>query len=103
MWLLKFGEDIYILSTSVETFVGWLSNGIPPWAAYRAFMSVRLITLDKQPGVRLVGVGETWQRVFANIILKVTVLEATMAFHDYQLCARLKSLIYGATQGVQVL
>ena len=55
--LLKFVEDSTILRTSVETFVDWLSNGSPPWAAYRAFMYGRRIVLDKQPGVRPVGVG----------------------------------------------
>ena len=58
-WLLKFGEDSIILRTSVETFVDWLANGGLLWAAYHAFMSVRLIELDKKPGVRPVGVGET--------------------------------------------
>ena len=29
-WLMKFGEDINRLITSVETSVGWLANGSPP-------------------------------------------------------------------------
>ena len=58
-WLLKFGEDSTRLRTSVETFVDWLDNGSPPWAAYCAFMFVRLIMLDKQPVMRPVSVGET--------------------------------------------
>ena len=48
--LLKIGEDSTRLRTSIETFADWLANGSPPWAAYRAFMSGRLIALDKQPG-----------------------------------------------------
>ena len=60
VWLLKFGENSTRLFTSVEIFVDWLSNGSPPWEAYRALMSGRLIALDKKPGVRPVGVGETW-------------------------------------------
>ena len=90
-WLLKFGEDITILRTSVETFVDWLSNGSPPWAAYCAFMSGRMITLDKQPGVRPVGIGETWRVIFARIILKVTGPEATMACQYDQMCSCLDS------------
>ena len=58
--ILKFGDDTTRLHTTVETFVDWLANEAPPWAAYCAFMSGRLIALDKQPGVRLVGIGETW-------------------------------------------
>ena len=47
VWLLKFGEDSTRLYTSAETFVNWLSNVIPPWAAYCAFISVQIIALDK--------------------------------------------------------
>ena len=57
VWLIKFGEDSKILRTSVETFVDWLSNRGPSWSAYSEFMS-GLIALDKQPDVRLVGVGK---------------------------------------------
>ena len=57
--LLKFGEEITRLCTSVETFFDWLDNGILPWSAYRAFISGRIIVLDKQPGVHTVGAGET--------------------------------------------
>ena len=74
-WLMKFREDSTRLRTIVETFVGWLANGSLPWEAYRAFMSGLLIELDKQPGLRPVGIGESWQRIFSEIMLKVTVLE----------------------------
>ena len=56
----------------------WLANGSPTWGAYCAFMSSRLIVLDKQPGVRSVGAGKMWRCVFSNIVLKVTGSEATM-------------------------
>ena len=46
-WILKLREDSKILPTRVVTFVDWLANKSPPWAAYRAFMSGRLIVLDK--------------------------------------------------------
>ena len=39
-------------------FRNWMSNGRPPWAAYRALVSGHLIGLDKCPGVSTVGVGE---------------------------------------------
>ena len=59
--------------------------------------------LDKQPGVRLVGVGEIWRRLFANILLNVTVPESAMACPGYQLCAKLKAVIDGAVRRVQDL
>ena len=64
-WLLKFEEDSTRLCTSVETFFDWLANGSSPWAAYREFMSGHLLALEKQPGVRTVGGGETWRHLFA--------------------------------------
>ena len=102
-WLLKFGEDSTRLSTCVETFADWLANVCLPWTAYRAFMSSRLITLDKQPGVRLVGVGETWRRLFAKIVLKIMGPEAIMACQDDHLCAVLKEVIDRAIHCVQAL
>ena len=100
---MDFGEGSNRLRTSIETFVGWLANGSPPWAAYFSFISGRLITLDKQPGIRTVGAGETWRRIFAKIALNVTGPEATMECQDGQLCAGLKALIGGAIHWVQAL
>ena len=57
VWILKFGEDSTRLRTSVETSVEWLANMSLPWKAYRAFMSGRLIALDKQTIVRPVVIG----------------------------------------------
>ena len=86
-WLLKFRKDSTRLCISVETFVDWLPNGCLPCEDYCAFMSGRLIALDKYPGMGLVGVGETWWRFFSKIVLKVTVLEATMACQDNRICS----------------
>ena len=47
-------------------------------AAYCAFMSGWMIAIDKQPGVRPVGIGETWRLLLGKIVLKVTGPEATM-------------------------
>ena len=87
----------------METFFGWLYNGSPSWEAYLAFMSGRLIALDELPGMHPVGVGETWRRIFAKIMLKITGPEATMACQDKQLCAGLKAGIDGAVHGVKAI
>ena len=102
-WLLKFGQDSTRLCNIVETSVDWLANGSPPWAAYCAFMHDLLISLDKQPGVRPVGVGETWRSIFTKIMLKVTGPEATMECQDDQMCAGLKAGIDIAVHGVQAI
>ena len=102
-WILKFRGDSKRLCTSVETLVDWLSNGIPSWAVYCEFMSGCLIALDKQPCVSPFGVRETWRRLFTNIVLKVTVLEATMVCQDNHLCYGLKAVTDGAVHGIQYI
>ena len=102
-WILKFGEDSKRLGTSVEISIDWLANGSPPWAAYHSFMSGLLIEFDKQPDVHPVGVRENWRRLFAKIVIKVTVPEATIACRYDQLCAGLKAGIDGAVHGVQAI
>ena len=81
----------------------WLANGIPPWAAYRSFVSGRLMALDKQPFVRPVGVGEMWRHIFTKIVLKVTVTEATIECQDDQMCAGIKVGIGRAVHGVRAI
>ena len=100
-WLLKVGGGSTRLSTSIEIFVDWLANGSLPWAAYCAFMSGQIIAIDKNPGVRPVGVKETLQRLFAKIVLKVKGTEATKACQDDQMFSRLKAGINNAINGVQ--
>ena len=69
----------------VAYFAEWLRNGQTPRGAYCAMMSGRMITLDKQPGVRLVGVGETWQWLMEKCLLQVTWKEAKAACRTEQL------------------
>ena len=64
-------------------------------------MSGRLIALDKQPIICPFRVRETWRRLFAKIVLKVTRPEALVVYQDYQMCARLKAVIGIAVHGVQ--
>ena len=64
-------------------------------------MSGRLIILDKLPGVRLMGVGETWRHLFSKCVLKVTGYEATYACKDEHICTGLKAVIDGAVHRVQ--
>ena len=70
--LLKFWGDIKKLCISVESFVGFLEHKNPPWADYWSFMAGRLIALGNKPGLRPVGIGETWRQLFAKCVLKIT-------------------------------
>ena len=90
-WLLRFGAASAELRRVVGDFVEWLGNGRPPWAAYRALMSSRLIALDKQPGIRPVGVGETWCRLMAKCLLMVAGPVAKSACGTTQLAGGLEA------------
>eukprot|EP00980_Cylindrotheca_fusiformis_P020458 scaffold7505_cov146-Cylindrotheca_fusiformis.AAC.1 len=73
-----------------------MSNSYPPWEAYRAFKAGRLIALDKQPGVRPIGVGDIFFRLFAKVLLKSCASSATQACGADQLCAGLRGGVEGA-------
>ena len=49
-WLLRFGAASAELRLIVGNFVEWLGNGRPPWAAYRALMSGRLLLWIRSHG-----------------------------------------------------
>lgn len=94
-WILRFGESSRRLRSAISDFTMWLSNESPPWAAYRALCAGRIVALDKCPGVRPVGVGETLFRMMAKLVLKLTGEEATAACGVHQLCAGLEAGIEG--------
>ena len=66
-------------------------------------MSGWLIVLDKQPGIRLVGVEETWRRLMAKCLLKVAGPEAKAACGTTQLAGGLEAGIEGAIHVMRVL
>ena len=68
-WLLRFVQSLAILKEQMAVWTDWLSNESPPWAAYRAIVSVRLVSLDKFPGVGTVGIREVFRRLFSKLIL----------------------------------
>ena len=84
-WLLQFGEASGKMRLIVGNFMEWLGNGRPPWAAYWALTSGRLIALDKQTGIRLVSLGETWLRIMVKCLLRVKGQEAKAACSTAQL------------------
>ena len=58
-------------------------------------MSGRLITLNKQPGIRPVRVGETWWRMMAKCLLRVAGLEAKSAYRTTPLAGGVEAGIEG--------
>ena len=102
-WLLRFGAASAELRQIVGDFVEWLVNGRPPWTAYRALMSGRLIALDKQPGIRPVGVGDTWRHLMVKCLLKVAGPKAKSAWGTTQLAGGFEAGIEGAIHEVHAL
>ena len=77
--------------------------GARPGASYCEFMPGRLIAIDKQPGVRPVGFGETWRRLFAKIVLKFIQPESTLACQYDKMCSVLKVVIDGTVHETQAI
>ena len=102
-WLLRFRAASRGLWLIGGDFMEWLVHGWPPWAAYRALMSGRLITLDKQPGIRPVGVGETWRQMMAKCLLRVAGPEAKAACGTNQLVGQVEAGIESAIHVMRVL
>ena len=62
-----------------------------------------LSALDKQPGVCMVSVGETWRRLFSKCVLKFTVPEATNVYQYYHICSKLRTGIDRAVHDVKYI
>ena len=102
-WLLRFGAASAELRLIVRDFTEWMANGRPPSAAYRSLMSGRLTSLDKQPGIRPVGVGETWRRLMEKWLLQVTGPEVKAACSTSQLDVGVEAEIEGAIHSMRVI
>jgi hypothetical protein len=66
-------------------------------------MAGRLVALDKEPGTRPVGIGETYRRLMAKCLLLAIGHQAATACGNYNLCAGLKAGIEGAVHAVREL
>ncbi len=100
--LLRYGRASGELRQELAAWVEWLSNESPPWAAYCALMSQRLVALDKQPGVRPVAIGKIWQWCIAKGNLVGSGAEAKGTCESVQLCAGLEASIDGALHAVRL-
>ena len=63
-------------------------------------MACRLVALDKQPGVRPLGIGEVWRRGMVKCILVCCGEDAKAACGSTNLCACLEACIEGALHAV---
>ena len=63
-------------------------------------MVCHLVALDKRPGVRPVGIGETIRRDIAKLVMSATGDQAKTACGSLQLCVGIEAGIEGATHTV---
>ena len=72
----------------------------PPWDTYRAIMECRLAALDKRPGVRPMGIGETLCRALDKLVTRAAGDQVKMVCGNLQRCESLEAGIEGATHAV---
>ena len=63
-------------------------------------MACCLVALDKQPGVRPVGIGEMLRRALAKLVMREAEDQEKTACGNLQLCVGLEAGIEGATHAV---
>ncbi len=69
----------------------------------QAFIACRLIPLDKRPGVRPIGIGETLRRIIGKAVLKVVGPDVRAVTGALQLCAGQESGIEAAVHAMRVI
>ena len=77
-----------------------LSNEVVPWDDIRALVACRLIALDKCPGVRPIGVGETLRRIIGKAVCSVTRCDLSDTCDITQLCGGVRCGIEAAIHAV---
>lgn len=88
--LLRYGAHSDRLRDSIATLVRRLANNVVPWDDIRALMSCRLVALDKCPGVRPTGIGETLRRIIGKTVCFLTRYDLNDTCNITQLCGGVK-------------
>ena len=94
--LCRFGRCSRGLCDAIADLTSHLANSQVDWPHIQALLSNRLIALDKSPGIRPIGVGETLRRIIGKAVCLVTRDDAETVCEARQLCAGLKCGIEGA-------
>jgi hypothetical protein len=102
-WLTMHKKASKDLQHSLAKLATRLQNELVPWPTIRALRAGRLIALDKQPGVRPIGIGDTLYRLLAKSSLVVCKEEAKEVCGIDQLAAGLESGIEGAIHAMNDL
>ena len=101
--LLRYGAHSERLRDSVAALVRRLSNSVAPWEDIRALVACRLVALDKCPGVRPIGVGETLRRIAGKTVCLLTRYDLEDVCKISQLCGGVRAGIEGAIHAISDL
>ena len=94
--LLRFGSLSQKLRDIVANLSSMIANSLCDWSLIRALFANRLIALDKCPGIRPIGIGESLRRIISKTICLLTRDDVEFACGSHQLCAGLQCGIEGA-------
>ena len=94
--LLRYGAHSERLRDAVASLARSLANTMLSWETLSALMAGHLIALDKYPGVRPIGVGETLRRILAKAVIMVTRSDTEDVCGVDQLSAVVKAGMEGA-------
>ena len=110
-WSTSQSPNSILFPSAARALTAWSAPSVPasrpaqrftfPYAAHRALKTGRLSALDKQPGVRQIGVASAASRLLAKCKLKVVGDDAKAACGNVNLCAGLEAGIKGALHAVR--
>ena len=101
--LIRFGLESSRLRDLVSQLGNLIANEIISWRKIKALFSCRLIALDKQPGVRPIGIGETLRRLLGKAVADLTGDDLAYAFRSEQLAGGVSCGIEGSIHGLREL